>query len=328
MKEGVRDEYKLLVEFMEKVEKYYHGDKEEVDKESLLVDLEEVQDVVAQIDMGNVFIKLGGGRAMLKIANDAEFSTQLRSEALRCISMAVQNNPPSQEEMIGCGAVEEILLLTKKDMAEDVRVAAMGAVGSISRGSLNGEKRLTSPESALVFREAVLTGCPRLCQKTVFLLKAIAMAAQETQNSELLFYLREVIEPVVSSITSESSDLVIREHAIGFVTAFVTADPSVLDIVVGLRDMLKNTRTQRINMLRCSSSSINSYNEQENDRTEMGLWMQLNAACCGDREGHQHDESSNQSSYSVSCLSDSHSSNNPLLVLAKQEETTNLPPAQ
>ncbi len=274
MKEGVRDEYKLLVEFLEKVEKYC-GDKEVMDEESLLGDLEEVQDVVAQIDMGNDFIKLGGGGAMLKMANDAESSPQLRSEALRCLGTAVQNNPPSQEEMIGCGAVEKILSLTKKDVAEEVRVAAMGAAGNISRGSSNGEKRLASPESSLVFREAVLTGGPRLRQKTVFLLKAIAMAAEEMHNSELLLHLREVIEPVVSAILSESSDVAMREHAIGFITAFVTADPSVLDIVVGLRAALKNARTQRINMLKRRKDSDNV----QNVKIEIVLWTKLSLAC-------------------------------------------------
>ncbi len=276
MKEGVRDEHKLLVGFMERVEKYC-GDKEVVDEESLLDDLEEIQDVVAQIDMGNDFIKLGGGGAMLKVAKNANSSPRLRSEALRCLGTAVQNNSPSQEKMIGCGAVEAILSLTKKDVAEEVRVAAMGAVGNVSRGSSNGEKRLASPESALVFREAVLTGGPRLYQKTVFLLKAIAMTAEEMHDSELLLHLRDVIEPVVSSISSESSDLAMREHAIGFITAFVTTDPSVLDIVVGLRDSLKNARTQRLNMLRCIVNSNDD--EQENTRVEIDLWMQLNAAC-------------------------------------------------
>ncbi len=308
MKEGVRDEYKLLVEFMERVEKYC-GDKEVLDEESLLDDLEEIQDVVAQIDMGNDFIKLGGGGAMLKLANNANSSPRLRSEALRCLGTAVQNNSPSQEEMIGCGAVEAILSLTKKDVAEEVRVAAMGAVGNVSRGSSNGEKRLASPESALVFREAVLTGGPRLRQKTVFLLKAIAMTAEEMHHSELLLHLRDVVEPVVSAISSESSDLAMREHAIGFITAFVTADPSILDTVVGLRDSLKNARTQRINMLRCIGNSNND--EQENARVEIDLWMQLNAAC-GDRE-HE----SSRSSGSGSGLSEDLHSNSPLLMLTK-----------
>ncbi len=274
MKDGVRDEYKVLVKFLEKVETYC-GDKEVMDEGSLLDDLEEVEDVVAQIDMGNDFIKLGGGGAMLKIASDVEFSTQVRSEALRCLGTAVQNNPPSQEEMIGCGAVEKILSLTKKDVAEEVRAAAMGAVGNVSRGSSKGEKSLASPESSLVFREAVLTGGPLLHQKTVFLLKAIAMVAVEMHNSELLLPLREVIEPVVSLILSESSDVSTIEHALGFIIAFVTVDPLVLDIEGELRAALKKARTQRLNMLKRSTDSNNCPNAE----VEIGLWVKLNRAC-------------------------------------------------
>ncbi len=306
MKEGVKDEYKLLVKFIERVEKYC-GDKEVVDEESLLNDLEEIQDVVAQIDMGNDFIKLGGGGAMLKVANDANSSPRLRSEALYCLGTAVQNNSPSQEKMIGCGAVEAILSLTKNDVAEEVKVAAMGAVGNVARGSSNGEKRLVSPESALVFREAVLTGGSRLLQKTVFLLKAIAMTAEEMHDSECLRCLGDVIEPVVSAIASESSDLAMREHAIGFIITFVTVDPSILDTVAGLRDSLKNAMAERTNLLRCTGNSDDG--EQENARVEMDLWMQLNAAC----EGMGH-ESSRPSG---SGLSEYSHSNGPLLMLAK-----------
>jgi hypothetical protein len=104
MQEGVRDDVKFMTQCVEELQQLLDRDlvgqaiDTEEEKESILLKLEELRDVIEQVDMANIFSKMGGGARLLELAAVKPLPHPIRCSCLVGVSAMSQVSTSSEEK--------------------------------------------------------------------------------------------------------------------------------------------------------------------------------------------------------------------------------------
>lgn len=142
--------------------------------------LEELRDIVEQIDYARDFVKMNGLPFLLGFASEDSIPSEIRKQCLRVLSTLAQNNPPVQQALLDCGALDQLCELygqvTKKDENGTFRTLLVQALSCMIRGYELGEESFCNNVScrALINHAISVTEEPiNLKRKILFLLRAL-----------------------------------------------------------------------------------------------------------------------------------------------------------
>lgn len=177
MNEVVRSDPQRMDEVMSKVNELLiegGGVASDEDEDALLVDLEDLRDIVEQVDMAQVFAKVGGCEILLRVGEHSGLPTSVRALAVAIIGTVSQNNLTVQDALYGQGIVQRLASLLRTSAEQKLLLVAKKAFFALSatvRGHAASEEHFALHELHGV-AVAVLAE-PVLRSKVYFLASAL-----------------------------------------------------------------------------------------------------------------------------------------------------------
>lgn len=274
MKEGVRDDVKIMTECYEELCRYLKGEplvsrqEGETDAERTEIVLLELQDITEQIDMANVFLKIGGTDSLLQATTGASFALPVRCQAALCIAAVTHNNLKSQDAFLHAGAFLILRqLVANTAEPEELRAKALGALGAVVRGHAAGETLMAMEEGI-----SLLTTCLQdnaastsnaLRRKALFLARALASSEMFPSTSAL----RPLLAGVIASLEAGEMDVDLRETSIELLVACKRADS-------GVEQELGGRVAELIRLRRAALKDVTSDEQKEDAEAELSRWAE------------------------------------------------------
>jgi hsp70-interacting protein len=169
--------------------------------------LEELQEHVESIDMANDLHAIGGLVPLLNYLKNP--NAGIRSRAAEVVSTIVQNNPKSQQQVIECNGLENLLVNFNFDDNIKVRTKALGAISSLIRHNKVATDAFRLSNGYAGLRDALASEDQRFQRKALQVMQYLLQENPKDHNvaTQLGF---------VRSLTSlaNSSDLDIRQAAL------------------------------------------------------------------------------------------------------------------
>lgn len=144
------------------------------DEDALLADLEDLRDIVEQVDMAQVFAKVGGCDILLRVGERVGLPTSIRALAVAIIGTVSQNNLTVQDALYGQGILQRLASLLRASTEQHQLLVAKKALFALSatvRGHAAAEEHFALHELHGV-AVAVLAE-PVLRSKVYFLASAL-----------------------------------------------------------------------------------------------------------------------------------------------------------
>ena len=97
--------------------------------------LEDLQERVEQIDNARTFVKIGGLQPILDVLREGDDGAGLRWRAATVLASIFQNNPPTQDAGLACGAMAQLggLVRRSSGQSDKVRLKAFNALSCLVR---------------------------------------------------------------------------------------------------------------------------------------------------------------------------------------------------
>lgn len=177
MNDVVRSDPQRMDEVMSKVNHLLvegGGVASDEDEDALLVDLEDLRDIVEQVDMAQVFAKVGGCEILLRVGEHDGLPASVRALAVAIIGTVSQNNLTVQDALYGQGIVQRLASLLRTSAEQKLLLVAKKTLFALSatvRGHAASEEHFALHELHGV-AVAVLAE-PVLRSKVYFLASAL-----------------------------------------------------------------------------------------------------------------------------------------------------------
>ncbi|KHJ47172.1 HEAT repeat protein [Trichuris suis] len=171
-------------------------------------------------DLAVDFCKIGGIRLLMHFVNHR--NEPIKCQALQLVGELCQNNPYCQQALASAHFLPVLLKILSEDSAESVRLKALFALSSLTRGNEPVERLFCQLDgiSKLVYQLSF----PRLAVKACFMLANILDAlpeykavACENQAMEMLL-----------ELCIEANDTTLQEQALNALLAVVSSCPEAL----------------------------------------------------------------------------------------------------
>ncbi|KAG0602939.1 hypothetical protein M758_10G053400 [Ceratodon purpureus] len=197
--------------------------------------LEELQEHVESIDMANDLHAIGGLVPLLNYLKNPNAS--IRARAAEVVSTVVQNNSKSQQQVIECNGLENLLINFNFDDDMKVRTKALGAISSLIRHNKIATDAFRLSNGYAGLREALASGDLRFQRKALQVMQYLLQENPKDHSvATQLGFLR--------SLTSlaNSSDLDVRQAALQALVEIVrhqdTLSPGKFDDTTHLKDVV------------------------------------------------------------------------------------------
>lgn len=209
MKDLIRDEPLLLCDILKKFTNFIDSGIKIENENEMIELLEEVQNMIDQIDMANIFVKFGGIHVLKCLIGNDILSDKIKCLACVVIGELAQNNPQVQDQMYEHGMIDELCVVSLSCSSSKLCIKSLYGISCTIRGHKNSEYRffhdLNGPAFLLRLLQKNDSGCN---SKVLFLLSALLSSDFSTYQmitsyGDLLF---EVCYPflLLSFCTSES----------------------------------------------------------------------------------------------------------------------------
>ena len=217
MAEMVRDEPKRLSEILKIFSEILDRGVTDTDESDIEGMLEEVQGIIDQIDMADIFVRFGGIKALLGFLHSPNLSDALKKLVCVIFGDLAQNNPPVQEAFLRHGVLDDLCVLAITHPHPEVCGKVMYAISCSIRGYPPGETRFCCELSGPVLLVRLLGRCETICTRRVYFL-ATALLMSDSCPSQRIASIAESLLPFALSSLYDV-DMETRDNALHFVSA-------------------------------------------------------------------------------------------------------------
>jgi len=183
MTEGVKNEPTRMKEIMNSLTKSM-DDSTTIDEDIALDELEELRDIVGQIDMAQVFMKLGGLTCLLELIDFAPFPPEVRSLGASVLATIAQNNPTVQEIMHSKDIVTRLVRTFHREESHSICAKVLYAISCIIRNYDIAEENFCSKFADDVFNAAIQSKQPILLRRVFFLANALLLSDSSSTSRQ------------------------------------------------------------------------------------------------------------------------------------------------
>jgi hypothetical protein len=247
MKDMVKDEpgdlQKILKTFQDMFDHGLVGD----DNGQILHLLEDVQLIIDQIDMANVFCKFGGAAVLKNILNSAILLDDCKCSASVICGELAQNNPTAQTEMLKSGLLDQLAVVcASPETSSKLCTKSLYGISCIIRGSVDGESRFCETLHGPVLLKRLVKRQEATCSKRVmFLANALMMSDFSTAQR-----VSDILSAIVPDIFSymDSPDIVVRETFLRLLSTSVSSAAGVHILLPELSSLQNALETKLLSL--------------------------------------------------------------------------------
>lgn len=253
---------------------------EDEESEAIINLMVELQDIVEQIDYAHDFVKMNGLPFLYGCTCDDGIPINVRKQCLRVLSTLAQNNPPVQQAMLDCGALEKLceLYTQVEDEHGSFRTLLIQALSCMIRSHPVGEETFCRSAIGLEVVNRALgiadVESPRnVRRKMLFLVRALLTSDYSSRQRIQDF--NAVIHHTIVCFLVQEEDWELREESLGLLLQILQQKHSI-DEIRREKERIVGWLVPRINTLRSLPSEESCSEELELSES---LLSELSNAC-------------------------------------------------
>lgn len=216
MKEMVRDDAQRMSEIVLALHTAATAGQLEDQADALSAQMEELQDIVEQVDMAQVFVKFHGSQLLLDLLESSAAPLPLRCQAAVVLGTLSQNNLVVQDALFQQGALDRLAAVYLQTDQPKLCLKVHHALSCLMRGHAAAEAIFCSGCLSACWKKALAAEHAGLISKLLFL--STALLSSDFASAERVHAIQQLILPVVRQLDAQDSgDL--RDNLLAFLCA-------------------------------------------------------------------------------------------------------------